>query len=135
MKLHRQNQDDSKAVENAIYCYQSIQNSGLAQLTDLYNLAFLYDEEGRFSECKQLLLSMRKQYPEEYEIAIRLSYINYRMENDKAVRLRDYTLVKQYYEEAEKICRSKEISISEDVNMVQMKYIIEELQKQGWLAQ
>ena len=78
---------------------------------------------------------MRKQYPEEYEIAIRLSYINYRMENDKAVRLRDYTLVKQYYEEAEKICRSKEISISEDVNMVQMKYIIEELQKQGWLAQ
>ena len=135
MKLHRQNQDDSKAVENAIYCYQSIQNSGLAQLTDLYNLAFLYDEEDRFSECKQLLLSMRKQYPEEYEIAIRLSYINYRMENDKAVRLRDYTLVKQYYEEAEKICRSKEISISEDVNMVQMKYIIEELQKQGWLAQ
>ena len=118
-------------VKQGIQCYKAIHERGYGQLTDLLNLAFLYESNGEFIACRDLLMEMYSEYPEEYEVPLRLASILYRIENTKASSNRDYNPMAQYFDKAMKICSAQNKDWSQDVVMVQMKDIVESLRDRG----
>lgn len=122
-------------IEQGISCYEEIQESGYVQLTDLYNLAFLYEADGQLIECRDFLERMYKEYPKEYEIALRLSSVYYQIENNKAVSKRDYNQTAYYFDIAKQICKSNGMDWTSDSAMVQMNDIIERLREKGMVRE
>lgn len=121
----------SGGLTQAAGCYETIRESGYAQLTDLYNLAAVYSDLGRTGEEKELLLDMAEDYPDEYEIYLRLAYVSYRIQNSTSIKIRDYSVVQKYYREACRICGEQGVSPQDDVTMLQMEEILSQLREQG----
>lgn len=71
---------------------------------------------------------MKQKYPDEYEVCLRLSNVCYRVESNTSVKIRDYGQAWKYYQEACKICENQGISPDSDVNMLQMKKVLEQLE-------
>ena len=123
------NKIEDSYINQGISCYKEIQESGYAQLTDLYNLAFLYEENGQLIDCRELLAKMYEDTPDEYEIPLRLSSICYQIENSKIASKRDYDQTVYYFEAARKICEANDIDWTSDSAMVQMDEIVEKLRE------
>ena len=117
--------------EKGIFCYEAIQKSGYAGMTDLFNLAFLYGEAGRLLDDRDLLLEMYANYPEAYEVSLRLAYVSYEIEGKKTASKRDYSQTARYFERALKLCESQNIDWMSNAMMVQMNDIIQEMKAQG----
>ncbi len=109
----------------AIAAYEEIVDSGMASLTDGYNLAYLYEAADQLTKCRDWLLEMRKLYPDAYEVCLRLSYISYRMENQDGPG--DYTQAMLYFEKAKDLCEADGTDWKSDAQMVQMSGIIEDI--------
>ena len=120
--------------ERAMTCFEKLLNEGDAQLTDLYNLASVYDSLEKLEEEKDLLLEMEKKYPQEYKIYIRLAYVCYRMENDRTVKTNNYKEVENYYKKAVRLCEQQGVAIEKEVSILQIKEIVEQLRENGWLS-
>ena len=120
-------------LDQARICLEELFHGGEAQLTDLYNLASVYDSLDKLEEEKALLLKMEKKYPEEYKIYIRLAYVCYRMENDRTVKISNYKEVESYYKKAVRRCEQQGIAVENEASILQMRKIIEQLKEKGWL--
>ena len=118
-------------ISQGISCYKEIQESGYAQLNDLYNLASLYEENGQFIDCRELLTEMYADTPDAYEIPLRLSSICYQIENSKIASKRDYNQTVHYFDAAKKICEASGLDWTSDSAMVQMNEIVEKLREKG----
>ena len=123
----------SEYLTQAVACYEEVYQSGYAQLSDLYNLEYCYMEQGKLRTAESLLLKMQKQFPDEYQIVMRLAYNVYRQQNEKSPEERDYTYMLKYFEAACDICEEKEIDWNNDTNMLQLQLLTTQLKEQGWL--
>ena len=121
-------ESQEEILQQAMQCYEIICETEYAELLDWYNLASVYDSRKMFSEEKQLLLDMKQKYPDEYEVCLRLSYVCYRVESNTSAKIRDYGQAWKYYQEACKICESQGIPLESDVNMLQMKKMLEQME-------
>lgn len=125
--------DKNSFALEGISCYEQLKSAGCAGLTDLYNLAYLYENTGQLKKCKALLEEMSEEYPENYEITAQLAYIYYRIENDLPLSQRDYLSVARLYEKARELCLAAGGSLERSAQLLQLKEIIEELKAKGWL--
>lgn len=125
--------DKNSLALEGISCYEQLKAAGYAGLTDLYNLAYLYENTGQLKDCKALLEEMSEEYPENYEITAQLAYIYYRIENDLPLSQRDYLSVARLYEKARELCLAAGGSLERSAQLLQLKEIIEELKAKGWL--
>lgn len=121
-------ESQEEILQQAMQCYEIICETEYAELLDWYNLASVYDSRKMFSEEKQLLLDMKQKYPDEYEVCLRMSYVCYRVESNTSAKIRDYGQAWKYYQEACKICESQGIPLESDVNMLQMKKMLEQME-------
>lgn len=122
---------DTSYKEKGVLCYEEVKDSGHAGMTDLFNLAFLYENTGSILKGRDLLLEMYETYPNSYEVPLRLAYISYEMERKKTPKNRDFSQVVHYYERANKLCESQNIDWSGDTMMIQMHDIVQEMKAQG----
>ena len=125
--------DSSYWLDEGIHAYDQLIEGGYAGRTDYDNLAYLYEKSDRIKACLDLLLTMEQLYPESYDVPMQLSYICYRMENDRPLAQRDYTKVMTYYKKANDLFQNSGKEISTDAGMAQLKNIIEQLRGKGWL--
>ena len=122
---------DRNRTEQGISAYEMVRESGYAQLTDLLNLAALYEADGQLINCSSLLTEMYEDAPDEYEIPLRLSSIYYQIENNKTPTKRDYAQTVYYFDAARKICETRGIDWAFDSAMVQMSDIVAQLREKG----
>lgn len=120
-------------LRKAADCYEELSAGGYAQLSDLYNLASVYNSLGDLEKGKKLLLEMAEEYPKEYKVYLQLSYICYRQQNNSGTAQRDYAQVQKYYRKARTLCEEQGKNPDQDMDMVQMKEIVEQLRQQGWV--
>lgn len=120
--------NQEEMFQQAMQRYEIICETAYAELLDWYNLASVYDSCQMFSKEKEILLDMKQKYPDEYEVCLRLSNVCYRVESNTSVKIRDYGQAWKYYQEACKICENQGISPDSDVNMLQMKKVLEQLE-------
>lgn len=73
-------------------CYEKLQKSYGVSYRDQMNLAVIQENLGKYAECEKNLKKLAKQYPQEYEIYMHLTYIS--------LKQQDYTKALDYYQEA-----------------------------------
>ena len=132
--LRRASQEALKIgeVKTAGICLEEVLASKIAFLEDWYNLDAVYQKEGAWDKSRKLLKLMKKEYPEEYKLYLRLAYVSYRIENDRRPADRSYTEVFEYYEKAKCLMEEKGIKQSSEPDMVQLEIIITQLKELGW---
>jgi len=92
------------------------------------NIAIIHQQMGELSEAENVLLEMKRLYPENYQCYLQLAFVYLEMESQKENDLRDYSLVVDNYEMAKKYVDSQD-----ENELVQLERKIEELEDGGWI--
>ncbi len=120
----------SSEYEKGIAAYESLQKSGYAQMTDLYNLACLYGYENDWIAARDLLVELSRDYTDDYTFPLQTAYAYYKLENAKKTSERDYTQVFLYFTEARERCEAEGYDWQSDDSMMEMYHIIEDIKEQ-----
>lgn len=117
-----------ECYDKALAMFQEISEKGVLTYQLRENMAILYESIDRFEEAEKLLLELKADYPNRYEVYKRLSY----MEADKQQMLdnsnRNYNKMKEYYEMAVE----RYDSDLSDEEMTILANMMEELKEGGW---
>lgn len=115
--------------EKALAMFQKVYDSGYVTYQLLQNIAILYENLDRFDEAEDILLQMAEDYPERYEVYMRLAYLEADRQQMKENADRDYQQMCGYYEKAKELYEGQE----QDMEMEMLEVMIQELQDGGWL--
>lgn len=64
------------------------------------SLVAAYSLNGQDAEAMEQLSDMRSEYPQEYQVSLKLAVLKYNAQMEKAAEDRDFTEAKQYADEA-----------------------------------
>lgn len=115
--------------EKALTMFQRVYDSGYVTFQLQQNIAILYENLDRFDEAENTLLQMAEDYPERYEVYMRLAYLEADKQQMKENEDRDYLKMYEYYEKAKEKYESKE----QNMEMDMLDVMIQELRDGGWL--
>ena len=115
--------------EKALTMFQSVYDSGYITYQLRQNIAILYENMDRFDEAEDTLLQMMQDYPERYEVYMRLAYLEADRQQMKENVDRDYLKMYDYYEKAKEKYEGKE----QNTEMDMLDVMIQELRDGGWL--
>lgn len=80
-------------------CYEKLQQSYAVSYRDQMNLAVIQENLGKYTQSEKLLKEMAKQYPDDYEIYMHLTYLSLKKE-DETKAFDYYKKASQCYEKA-----------------------------------
>lgn len=115
--------------EKALVMFKRVYDSGYVTYQLRQNMAILYENMDRFDEAEDTLLQMAEDYPERYEVYIRLAYLEADRQQMKENVDRDYLKMYEYYEKAKEKYEGKE----QNMEMDMLDIMIQELKDGGWL--
>ena len=108
-------------------------DSGRGNILTGLNLAVVQQNLGEYEEAEGRLLALRDQYPSDYRVYMRLSFLYAGWQSRKPAEERDYAgalanydLAAQYYEQAV-------ASGETDDEMLRLEALMEQLRLSGWL--
>ena len=116
--------------EKALGMFQRVYDSGYVTYQLQQNIAILYENMDRFDEAEDTLLQMAEDYPERYEVYMRLAYLEADRQQMKENVDRDYLKMYEYYEKAKEKYEGQE----QNMEMDMLDVMIQELQDGGWLG-
>lgn len=116
--------------EKALTMFQRVYDSGYVTYQLQQNIAILYENMDRFDEAEDTLLKMAEDYPERYEVYMRLAYLEADRQQMKENADRDYLQMYEYYEKAKKLYEGQE----QNMEMNMLDVMIQELRDGGWLG-
>ncbi|MCC8164082.1 MAG: protein kinase [Lachnospiraceae bacterium] len=97
--LEAASEDPTRAPEAVAY-YEALLESGYATYEDRMSLVAAYSLNGQDAEAMEQLSDMRSEYPQEYQVSLKLAVLKYNAQMEKAAEDRDFTEAKQYADEA-----------------------------------
>lgn len=115
--------------EKALAMFQSVYDSGYVTYQLRQNIAILYENMDRFDEAEATLLQMAEDYPERYEVYMRLAYLEADRQQMKENVDRDYLQMYEYYEKAKQKYEGKE----QNAEMDMLDAMIQDIRDGGWL--
>lgn len=124
---------DDVCEKKAMHCYETIDKAGESSLNDSLNLAFLYQRQKEFKEGKDILFKLKKEFPDEYRVYMRLAFLCCTEEGEKENDKRDYSDAEQYYKTAEGLYQQKINNGADDAEMKKLEDTMERLYEKGWL--
>lgn len=124
---------DDVCEKKAMHCYETIDKAGESSLNDSLNLAFLYQRQKEFKEGKDILFKLKKEFPDEYRVYMRLAFLCCTEEGEKENDKRDYSDAEQYYKTAEGLYQQKINNGADDAEMKKLEDTMEQLYEKGWL--
>ncbi len=115
--------------EKALSMFQSVYESGYVTFQLRQNIAILYETMDRFDEAEDILVQMTEDYPDRYEVYMRLAYLEADRQQMKENVERDYLRMYEYYEKAKEKYEGKE----QNAEMDMLDVMIQDLRDGGWL--
>lgn len=115
--------------EKALDMFQKVYDSGYVTYQLQQNIAILYENMDRFDEAEDTLLKMAEDYPERYDVYMRLAYLEADRQQKKENADRDYLQMYEYYETAKELYAGQ----GQNVEMDMLNVMIQELRNSGWL--
>lgn len=115
--------------EKALSMFKSVYERGYVTYQLRQNIVILYENMDRFDEAEDTLLQMAQDYPERYEVYMRLAYLEADRQQMKENVDRDYLRMYEYYEEAKEKYEGKE----QNAEMDMLDVMIQDLRDGGWL--
>lgn len=90
-------------AQKAAEYYEKLRAERHAGYEDQLNLATAYGLCGMNEKAEEVLMSMYAEYPESYQVCLRLGILKYNAEIRKPLASRDFSKARKYAEEAEKL--------------------------------
>ena len=115
--------------EKALDMFKRVYDSGYVTFQLWQNIAILYENMDRFDESEDTLMQMAEDYPERYEVYMRLAYLEADRQQMKENVDRDYVKMYEYYEKAKEKYEGKE----QNMEMDMLDTMIQDLRDGGWL--
>lgn len=115
--------------EKALAMFKRVYDSGYVTYQLQQNIAILYENMDRFDEAEDMLMQMAEDYPERYEVYMRLAYLEADRQQMKENVDRDYMQMYEYYEKAKEKYEGKE----QNMEMDMLDTMIQDLRDGGWL--
>lgn len=124
--------DSMEYIIIATDCYNTLTNSDRAQLSDYINLETFCEMLGDFNQAEEVLNQAKDLYPDAYQIPMRQAFVEIQKQSQLQNDSRDYTRVKQFYDEASKLYEPVKNSGNNDEKMEQLSQTMEEIESKGW---
>ncbi len=118
----------NREYELAVQKFRRLIELGYVRDYIYYNMAIIYQQDGRLSEAESVLLEMKEQYPENYQCYMQLAFVYIEMENKKPAEQRDYSSAVECYELASDYAGSQNRT-----DLVQLDRLVESLRRNGWI--
>lgn len=115
--------------EKALAMFKRVYDGGYVTYQLRQNMAILYENMDRFDEAEDTLKQMAQDYPERYEVYMRLAYLEADRQQMKENVDRDYVKMYEYYEKAKELYEGKE----QNMEMDMLDTMIQEIRDGGWL--
>ena len=128
-KAQTHGEQADKYYEKALAMFQSVYDSGYVTYQLRQNIAILYENMDRFDEAEATLLQMTEDYPERYEVYMRLAYLEADRQQMKENVDRDYQQMYEYYEKAKQKYEGKE----QNAEMDMLDTMMQDIWDGGWL--
>lgn len=114
----------SKALELFI----NIQAKGYNTYQIRENTAIIYESLGELEKAEEILVELKQDYSNKYEIYKRIAYLEADKQQNKRNEERDYKKMKEYYEQAFSLYDDA----IQDMEMEMLKNMMEEIEDGGW---
>lgn len=112
--------------------YENLLEKGYVSRQTYENIVILSEEIGDFGKAEQILMDMLQEYPDDYRIYKRLSFLEADKQQMTPLEERDYTEMKSYYDEA---VRLYNISGEDDQEMIILLNLVSELESYNWFIE
>jgi serine/threonine-protein kinase len=119
--------------KEAVAIYEDLLKRGNTTYGVRQNIALLYQELGDYNAAGAALRAMREEYPERYQIPMRLAYLVLEEQASKPNAERDYADAAQLYQTAQELYANRPPNAGDDIEMVVLGSLIDELDQNGWL--
>lgn len=119
--------------ENAIAVYEKLLAQGVPQFHIMQNMAILLQNAGEYERAAEVLAGMEDVFPNDYRVPMRQAYLEADRQSQIKNELRDYSLVKEYYELAAELYEKNMGSGGSDPEMQQLDELISTLRLHGWI--
>lgn len=119
--------------EQAIALLEELTEKGMPQFHLMQNLAILYENTGHFDEAAVLLEKMADLFPGDYRVPMRRALLEADRQGNVENQARDYTLTKEYYEQAAAMYQDNVKPGETDAEMQQLESIMEQLRANRWI--
>jgi serine/threonine-protein kinase len=119
--------------EKAVALFEEILEAGAPQFHIMQNLAILYQNLNEFDKAAAVLAEMADAFPQDYRVPMRQAYLEADRQSAVANENRDYTLTKQYYEQAKALYEANVRPGEMDAGMQKLEGIIEQLRANKWI--
>ncbi len=124
---------DNSWVDTAEGCYKALTNSGRSTLNDWLNYSLIKKLKGETKEARDILDSIKAQYPNDYRIPMRQAFYEMDIQAAAEENSRDYAKAKGYYKEAETLYEKERNTGNSDEEMQNLESLINTLHNAGWL--
>lgn len=120
-------------LERAEKSFDTLSNSSRGTFNDRMNLVLIKEMKGDLSSAEDILINMRSEYPDDYRVPMiqALIVIEEQIGTDESVR--DFSIAKMYYEEANSLYSKVRNAGNSDDKMQHLEELINELYEKGWL--
>lgn len=128
----RQSETDAKEYyPRSLELFQELYKEGYSTRQMMENIGILYQQMDQMEEAEEILNQIVKQYPKDYRAYKRLALLEADKQQKKENEERDYTRMKEIYDEA--VSLYQESQMEGDTEMQMLDNMINNLADGGWL--
>lgn len=117
----------------ALECYQTLVDSGVASDAVRYNMAAIYQGWKDYDAAAAVLEKLKEENPNDYKPYMRLALLECDIQGEKENSARDYTKVKEYYLKAKEFYAQVTAAGGSDDKMQVLEGVMEKLYNGNWL--
>ncbi len=111
--------------------FEELYGEGYSTRQMMENIAILLQQMERIKEAEEMLIQMIEKYPEDYRAYKRLAFLEADKQQKKENEERDYTRMKELYEEAMVLYQNADME--GDTEMQMLENMMKDLKDGGWL--
>jgi serine/threonine-protein kinase len=119
--------------QEAIVIYEQLTQTGVPQFHIMQNLAILLQNIDDFERSAAVLNQMTDLFPNDYRVPMRKAYLEADKQSNIVNENRNYTITKQYYDDAVLLYQSSLKPGDTDPQMQQLEVLIEQLRANNWI--
>ena len=118
---------------NAIVLFEQLSESGVPQFHIMHGLAILLQNIGEFDRAASVLHQMSDLFSNDFRVPMRQAYLEADRQSKIDNENRDYSLAKQYYENAVRLYGENIRAGESDPEMQQLELLIDQLRVNMWI--
>jgi serine/threonine-protein kinase len=113
--------------KEAVALFEKVRQMGNVGFSTWQNIGLLYQQMGDYDKALDVFNAMNEAYPNDFRPPMRMAYLELARQSARDIGDRDYFAAAAYFKIADRFCRQ------DDMEMAQLRVLMQELENNGWL--